>query len=121
MYVPQHQRGITFLGWVAILFLAVAAGYVGVQIGPPYANYVTLVGVVESVHEDRGLREAPLSDIRQALMTRMRLNEVDELGRDVIEIHQPAGQLIFDINYEVERPLVGNVHLLLKFNKRIGP
>lgn len=121
MYVPRRQRGITFLGWMAILFLAIAAGYVGIQIGPPYANYVTLVGVVESVHEDRGLRDAPMSDIRRALNTRMRLNEVDDLGRDVVEIHQPGGELAFSIIYEVEKPLIGNVHLLLKFDKRIGP
>lgn len=120
MYVPQHQRGITFLGWMAILFLAVAAGYVGVQIGPPYAGYVTLVDVVESVHEDRGLRDAPLSDVRRALNTRMRLNEVDDLS-DYVDIHQPGGEYVFTIRYDVEKHLIGNVHLLLKFDKRIGP
>lgn len=121
MYVPRHQRGITFLGWMAILFLAIVVGLIGIRIGPPYAEYVTLVGVVESVHEDRMLREGPESDLKRALDTRMRLNEVDDIGREVITIQRPAGQLIFDINYEVEKPLVGNLYLLLKFNKRIGP
>lgn len=119
MYVPRRQRGITFLGWMAILLLAISAGYVGIQIGPPYANYITLVGVVESVHEDRGLRDSPEADIRRALNTRMRLNEVDDL-RDVVTMRQPGGDVAFDIDYEVEKPLIGNVHLLLKFKKRIG-
>lgn len=121
MYVPRRQRGITFLGWVAILFLAIAVGIIGIRIGPPYAEYVTLVKVVESVHQDRGLRDGPESDLKRALNTRMRLNEVDDIGREVISIQRPGGQLVFDINYEVEKPLVGNLHLLLKFNKRIGP
>ena len=121
MYVPRRQRGISFLGWVALLFLVGFAGLVALRIVPPYAQYMTLVTVVESIHEDPSLRNAPLADVQQALGTRMRLNEVDHLGKDVVDIHQPDGKLVFTIDYEVVRPLVANVHVLLKFNKRVGP
>lgn len=121
MYVPRRQRGIGLFGWVAILLLVGAAAVVAIRIGPPYAQYITLVGVVESVHEDPMLRNGPPEDLRRALNTRMRLNEVDHLGKQVLEIYRPAGQLIIDIKYEVEKPLIGNAYILLKFNKRVGP
>ncbi|MDX1608662.1 MAG: DUF4845 domain-containing protein [Halofilum sp. (in: g-proteobacteria)] len=106
---------------MAILLLVGAAAVVAIRIGPPYAQYITLVGVVESVHEDPMLRNGPPEDLRRALNTRMRLNEVDHLGKQVLEIYRPAGQLIIDIKYEVEKPLIGNAYILLKFNKRVGP
>lgn len=127
MYVPRRQRGVSFLGWVAILLLAGGAAYVGIQIGPPYANYLTLVQVVEGVHEDSALRRAPMPEISRALNTRLGLNEVDRLdkrrlkARDVIDIRRPGGRLVFMIDYSIERHLAGNLYLLLKFNKQIGP
>ncbi len=125
MHVPRRQRGISFLGWVAILLLVGFAGYVAIQIGPPYAQYITIVKVVEGIHEDRGLVGKPMPEIRSALNTRLRLNEADELAdgrrtKDLIFMNRPGGNLVLDIDYEVEKPLVGNVYLLLKFQKRVG-
>jgi len=126
MYVPRRQRGVTFLGWIAILLLAVGAGYVAIQTAPVYANYLTLVDVVESVQRDPGLKGRPMRDVRLALNTRMRLNEVDrldndQLGKDVVQLSRPGGQLVMVIDYWVEKPLVGNMYLLMKFYRRVGP
>ena len=126
MYVPRRQRGVTFLGWIAILLLAIGAGYVAIQTGPVYANYLTLVDVVESVQRDPTLEGRPMREIRLALNTRMRLNEVDVIGndqrgKDVVDLSRPGGDLVMVIDYWVEKPLVGNMYLLMKFYKRVGP
>lgn len=120
MYVPKHQRGVSLWGWIAILLLVIAAGTVSVRLFGPVRDHITLMKVVESVHQDPQFNEAAMRDIRLALHTRLRINDVDHL-RDVIEIYQPQGKLSFVVNYEVERPLFGNAYILLKFDEQLGP
>jgi len=120
MYVPKHQRGISLWGWIAILLLVLAAGTVSVRLFGPIRDHITLMKVVESVQQDPQFRDAPMRDIRLALHTRMRINDVDHL-RDVVEMYQPNGQLAFVVQYEVERPLIWNAYILLKYDEQIGP
>lgn len=120
MYVPKGQRGIGLFGWIAILLLVISAATISIRIGPPIIDHTYLMGTIESVYNDHGLRQGPLSDVKRALNTRLRVNNVDHLKQH-IEIYQPSGQLAFTVKYEVERPLIGNAYILLKFDEQLGP
>lgn len=120
MYVPKHQRGVSLWGWIAILLLVIGAGVVSIRLFGPIRDHITLMNVVESVYEDPEFNQAPMRDVKLALNTRLRINDVDHL-KDTIEIYQPSGRLSFVINYEVEKPLVANAYILLKFDEQLGP
>jgi len=120
MYVPKHQRGISLWGWIAILLLVIGAGAVAVRLFGPIRDHITLMSVVESIYEDPEFSQAPMPDIKRALNTRLRVNDVDHL-KDTIEIYQPSGRLSITVNYEVERPLIANAYILLKFDEQLGP
>jgi len=120
MYVPKHQRGVSLWGWIAILLLVIGAGIVSIRLFGPIRDHLTLMNVVESVYEDPEFNQAPMRDVKRALNTRLRINDVDHL-KDVIEIYQPSGRLSFVVSYEVEKPLVANAYILLKFDEQLGP
>lgn len=121
MRTPYRQRGVSIPVLITLLILVGFVVMIGIRITPVYFNYYTLVSLVKSVQQDPSLRDQPTRDIREALDKRMRLNEVDDLGYEVVEIKRPGGELVLDIAYEVRRPFIGNIDLIVRFNRRVGP
>lgn len=121
MRTPYHQRGVSIPALIALLIIIGFVATIAVRVTPVYFNYYTLVSLVKSVQQDAALRDASTREIRKAVNKRMRLNEVDDLGYDVVEIKRPGGGLVLDIAYEVRRPFIGNIDLIVSFSRRVGP
>jgi|GEM_PF-6662307 len=111
------------MGWIALLLVVGFAVTVAAKLVPAYFNYLTLVDVAESVQQDAKLQEAPMNQVRYAVKSRMRINNIDDIGdlKDLMDIEQTGGALILNIDYEVRRHLLGNVDLIIHFQRRIGP
>lgn len=121
MRSPISQRGITLISLLAIIVLICFAALIVVRIAPSYFTYYTIVSIAESVHEDPELRNGSPHDVRQALNTRMRINDVEGLGYNVIQARQENGQWAFSIDYEDRRPLIGNIDVVMTYRRSIGP
>jgi len=123
MHSLHRQRGLSFLGWIALLLVVGFAVTVAAKIVPAYYDYYTILQVVDSVQTDQGLRDAPMSKIRYALKSRMRINNVDDVGKldHLMDIERAGGVLTLNIDYEVRRHLLGNVDLVIHFQRRVGP
>lgn len=121
MHMPIRQRGISIPALLAILLIVAFVVMIAVRLTPVYFDYYTLVSVVKSVQQDQDLRNESTDEVRSALDKRMRLNEIDDLGYDVVAVKRPGGGLALDIAYEVRRPFIGNIDMVVYFNRRIGP
>jgi len=116
----NSQRGITLISLLAIIVLISFAALIVVRIAPSYFTYYTIVSIAESVHDDPELRNGSPHDVRQALNTRMRINDVEGQGYDVIRPQQKNGEWTFAIDYEDRRPLIGNIDVVMRYHRRIG-
>ena len=124
MRTPHSQRGISMLSWVAILLVVGFFVLFAMRTVPAYFSYYTLVQVAQGVQQDGSLRGVPVQELRSKLNTRMRINDVDDVGDvgyNAIEIRQGSnGGWLLIVDYEVREPLLGNIDLVMSFNKRIG-
>ncbi|MDZ7749512.1 MAG: DUF4845 domain-containing protein [Halofilum sp. (in: g-proteobacteria)] len=121
MRTPHSQRGISMLSWIAILLVVGFFVLFAMRTVPAYFNYYTLVQVAQGVQQDGSLRDVPVQELRSKLNTRMRINDVDDVGYDAIEIRQgSSGGWLLVVDYEVREPLLLNIDLVMSFNKRIG-
>lgn len=114
------QRGISPIGWLALLIVVGFVGLAAIRIVPVYLDYYAVVSSARSVHEDAVRSEASDQEIRESLRRHMQINDVNDLGYDIIEVQRRRGGVDLLIDYEVRRPLLGNVDLVLRFNRRIG-
>jgi len=119
----RRQRGLSWLGWIALLLVVGFAVTVAAKIVPAYFDYFNLVEIAQNVQQDPGLQDASMPKLRYAIRSRMRINNIGDLGRlhDLMNIQHVNGALVLDIDYEVRRHLLGNVDLVLHFQKRVGP
>ncbi len=117
MRTLTKQRGMSPVAWIAILLVVGFFAYFGSKVVPAYFNYYSLLDVVEGVKNDRTLRNAPVGELRSTLRKRMRLNDVDDLGDEVITIERRGGELEMTIDYRVREPFIANIDLLMTFQR----
>ena len=116
----RGQRGLSTVGWIAILLLVGFASTAAIRIAPAYLDYYAVVSSAQAAQE-RGARDnLSAAGVREAVRRNMQVNDVDDLGYDIVKLKQTAGGIELLIDYEVRRPLVGNMDIVLKFNRRIG-
>ena len=124
MRTPYRQRGVSLLAWIAILVVVGLFVLFGARTVPAYFDYFTLVSVVEGVQRDPELRGASTAEVREQLETRMRINDVDDVGDvgyDAVIVRQAGKNLTLEIDYEVREPFIANIDLVVSFSRRIGP
>lgn len=111
------QRGMSPVAWIAILLVVGFFAYFGSKVVPAYFNFYSLVDVVEGVKDDRVLRDSSIAELRSTLRKRMRLNDVDDLGDDVVTIERRGSAVVANIEYRVREPFIANVDLLMTFQR----
>ena len=125
MRTPSSQRGMSLLSWIAILVVVGFFGLFGVKTVPAYFNYMTLTSVAQGVQGDPSLQQAPLPEIRSQVNTRMRVNDVDDVGdvgyRAIEIVQNTQGGISVIVDYEVREPFIGNIDLVMTFYRRFGP
>lgn len=116
----RAQRGISPIGWLALLIVVGFVGLIAVRLVPVYLEYYAVLSSAQSVHEDALGTGASDQEIRESLRRHMQINDVNDLGYDIIELQRRRGGVDLLIDYEVRKPLLGNVDLVLRFNRRVG-
>ena len=48
----QHERGVTFLGWVIILVPVALVFYAGIRLTPVYLEYMKITRTLEQVRDE---------------------------------------------------------------------
>jgi len=117
MRTLSKQRGMSPVAWIAVLLVVGFFAYFGVKVIPAYFNYYSLINVVEGVKDDRTLRDASVGKLRGTLRKRLRLNDIDDLGDDAVQIQRRGGQIEVVIDYREREPFMANIDLLIEFER----
>lgn len=115
----KKQRGITFITLTLLLSALVFIVYIGLKIGPIYANSFTVESALKSLVED-GLFDRTPAGIFDKLQRRFEVNGIDFIQRDNISVSTVGGTMVIEINYVEQRPVIGNLEVLATFNKSIS-
>lgn len=112
----SRQRGITLLGLVIVLFVLGFAAFIGMKLFPVYQEYFSVVQAMKSVAAQPGVSRRQPQEIKEMLMKRFYISYVESVKRQHIKVIQQQG-LTLQIEYEVRRPLIGNIDFVAKFDK----
>ena len=115
----QRQRGATFLGIVVILVILGSAIYAGIRLVPVYLEYTKVSRALEQVRDENGSVETSVAQIRDSLERRWDVEDIKRIGWKEIEISKGTEGFEVTAAYDAEEPFVGNVYLLVKFDKSV--
>jgi hypothetical protein len=115
----QQQTGLTMISWMLVfVFIGVIAMTV-IRLFPVYLEHMGVKSSLNSLLSDQSLRGAGPSELRNALMRRIDVNDVDRVKSEDITIQRDGNVYRVNIAYEVVVPFIQNVSFLVTFDDTV--
>ena len=117
--LPGRQGGMTLGGILLLLLVGGFFARVALQLVPVYLSDLKIKGAMESLSEDATALEQGPPGIRTKLDRKLYVNDVRDLDLKLFKIHRiPKGYQV-DLNYEVRKPILGNVDAIVSFHHSV--
>jgi hypothetical protein len=115
----QKQRGMTGIGWLLVLFLIGFFTLLTFKLVPSYLENYTIKSVLSSLEEEPLITTKSAHDVERMIMARLNTNGVREVKSDAVKIEKKPGQMKITIAYNVQKHLLGNVDVVMKFENYV--
>ncbi len=115
----RRQRGITLIGFALILGLIGFFTILILKIGPIYLEHYKVVSSLQSLKEDPALPKKSRREIYSLLNKRFDINMIENVTTDDISVSKEDGVVTVAVTYEVEKPIFGNLSVLVYFDDQI--
>ncbi len=113
-----RQRGITFLGLLILAALVGTIVLAGIKLVPMYMMDLKLSKALNGISEDLSGKEVTPQSIQYALLKRFSVDDVN-LPRDNIKVAPSKNGFSVRIQYENRAPYMGDVWLMIVFDKTV--
>lgn len=117
----RRQAGMTTLGWLAT---AITAGFLVVcliKIGPVYMESWTVKSILEQAAEEARSEGLSKGQIRERVSKKFLVNTVNGVTMADVVVVGKGENMEIDASYEVQKPLLFNIDVVVKFDDMIVP
>ncbi len=112
----KKQRGMTMLSWMVVLGIAVFFILIGIKMVPTYMENRALRQVLTSMTNDIRVRQMSPAEMKKNFIKRLKINSVYDFNKDAIKIKKEKFGTRFSVDYEVRKPVAGNVYIVMTFS-----
>ena len=124
MSFRNRQRGLSFLGLIALVgtlgFLAV----IGLKLIPIYMDSWKIDGVMNAVISDTDINQQTRKQVLDSMIKRLDIESVDAVNyknyKESLTIKKSNNQTSIHVYYQVVTPLIGNLSLIAEFDKSVS-
>jgi hypothetical protein len=113
----HRQRGMTMLSWLFVLGIAVFFVLIGIKMVPTYLENYSVRQVLANMENDRTLRGGTQTAIRDSFFKRLKINSVYEFDKRWIKISKQKEGNLVEVDYEIRKPVLGNVSIVMAFSE----
>lgn len=112
----RRERGMTFLGVVALLVGVATVITLLMRLGPHYLDWTTMETILDDLAREN-VHQMSKADIRGSLAKRFRVNSLRGFDmREVIKIERNKVDTSLIVEYEKREPIVFNIDVVLRFS-----
>ena len=113
------QGGATFLGMVIIFAILGMGVYAGIRLVPLYFEYMAVVRAMDQVAKEYNGEPVTVGQVRTALDRRWTIEDIKSIDPKEMEIRKQGNGLMMRAAYRAEAPFLGNVSLVVDFDKAV--
>ncbi|MBL39214.1 MAG: DUF4845 domain-containing protein [Xanthomonadales bacterium] len=113
------QRGMTLIGFLIVLSVALFVAYIAMKLVPIYLNHYSVVSSMKSLAAEPDAANMSEARLRDLLSRKFSTSYVKHVNARDIEIIRGTGVEIV-AEYEVREDLIGNLDAVVTF-KRVQP
>lgn len=114
-----RQQGMTVFGGLLLLLFIAAMALVVVRLAPAYIENFTVKRVLGDMLDDSTLAYQEPPRIAESVRTRLKASAVHDLKDKKISVKRSSGYTVVTIEYQVTKPIVGNLSALIDFSDSV--
>lgn len=108
---------MTMLSWLIVLGVAVFFILIGVKMVPTYIENYSVRQVLLNMENDRLVDKMSPVEMKRSFIKRLKINSVYEFDPDAVKITKQKNGRLFSVDYEVRKPVAGNVAIIMSFSE----
>jgi len=113
----NRQSGMTMMSWLIVLGILVFFILIGIKMVPTYLENYSVRQVLQNMENDREVRSMSPAEMKKSFMKRLKINSVYEFQKDWIKIKKEKFGTKFSVDYEIRKPVAGNVSIVMVFSE----
>ena len=113
----HRQRGMTPIGWILVFLLIAFFALIALKLVPIYIESFTVGSVISDLKNEPGIGSMNAREITSIVNKRFDINTITNVSSDDIYVEKLGGTMTISAEYEVRKPMLGNVDIVVSFNK----
>ncbi len=105
------QRGVTLMGLIILLFIAIFVALLGFKLIPAYIDFYTAKKAINAVARSGA---TTVAEVRRSFELRSAIDDVKVKPSD-LEITKEGNEMVIGFAYRKEVPLIANVGIYIDF------
>lgn len=114
----HKQKGLSLVGFILVLSLALGMSFLGMKIVPIYMEYYSVVSAMNGIASEKGSAKLSPYEIRLKLLTRLNVSYSANVRNNHISLTRSNGVRL-RVAYEVRESVFGNLDVIAKFDKSV--
>lgn len=117
----KKQQGMSIVGFLLTASIVGFLVLTGIKLVPVYIEYKSVKQAMDgAISAEDGSKNKSAAEIRSSLAKRMSMNYVTSVKASDVKITPEDGGYTLEVDYQAEKPLLGNVFLVVKFNHEVS-
>ena len=114
----RKQGGLTLIGFIIVLSIALFVAYLGMKIGPIYMEYYSVVSAMNDMSKEKGNAKKAPEVLRRNLKARLYVSYSSSIENHHIKVTRSDGVRL-RVAYSVREPIIGNLDVIVTFDKSV--
>ena len=115
--MKRKQSGLSLVGFLVVLAVVGFAAYVGMKLFPMYQEYYSVTSAMKGLANEPGVADMDPAKVQDLFFRRLYINYSENVKPQNVKFERTDGGWKMRVNYEVRRPLVGNLDVVGKFDR----
>ena len=114
--MKRKQKGMTLLGFVIVLAVVGFFAYVAMRLFPMYSEYYSVRSAMKGLANEPGIATQDPARIQDLFFRRLYISYSENVKKEHVKLRRVDNGWEMNVEYEMRRPLVGNLDVVGKFN-----
>lgn len=114
--MKRKQSGLSLVGFLVVLAVVGFAAYVGMKLFPMYQEYYSVQSAMKGLANEPGVADMDPAKVQDLFFRRLYINYSENVKPQNVKFERMEGGWKMRVNYEVRRPLVGNLDVVGRFD-----
>jgi len=119
----HRQRGLTAISMVVVILVVIFFALIAIRLFPIYVENYKVASHLKNLAADSNLGTMTDKEITSTLFKRLDLDDVENVKADNVFIERGTkgkGSILLAVEYEVRKPIFGNVDIVVSFINETG-